>query len=155
MVFLHCDNAAMDGRELKKWRNELGYTQSEAAEAFGVNRGTFQNWESDAGPVSRLVELGCVELRRRFRRRLDFGPIFLIYVGDWMVQQPYGPDYIGLLQRERHCNTESALRRIIELQGGGGLAGTISAVIVTETDEIIWTGREIERECAKRKAAFR
>lgn len=138
----------MDGCDLKKWRKAIGYTQSVAAEAFGVNRATLQNWESEVGAVSRLVELSCIELTRRSRRRLDFGPVVLIYVGDWVVQQPYGPDCVGLLQREWHCNTEAALRRMTELQCDGGLASPLSAIITTEHDEIVWTGREIERECA-------
>lgn len=145
----------MDGRELKKWRKKLGYTQSGAAEAFGVNRATFQNWERGPRAVSRLVELGCLELTRCWKRRLDFGPVVLIYVGDWMVQQPYGPDCLGLLQRERHRNTEAALRRMVQLQLDGDLASPLAAVIATEQDEIIWAGREIERECAKRKAEVR
>ena len=145
----------MDGRELKKWRKELGYTQSGAADAFGVNRATFQNWEYEAGAVSRLVEFGCNELTRRFKRRLDFGPVVLIYVGDWMVQQSYGPDCLGLLQREHHRNSESALRRMFQLRADGALTSPLSAVIATEQEEIIWTGREIEMECAKRRGASR
>lgn len=129
--------------------------QSGAAEAFGVNRATFQNWESEAGAVSRMVEFGCLELTRRFKRRLDFGPVVLIYVGDWMVQQPYGPDCLGLLQRERYRNAESALRRMLQLRVDDGLASPLSTVIATEEEEIIWTGSEIERECAKRRDASR
>lgn len=140
---------------MKKWRKGLGYTQSGAAEAFGVNRATFQNWEKEPWALSRLVELGCIELTRRWRLRLDFGPVVLIYVGDWMVQQPYGPDCLGLLQRERHRNAEGALRRMLQLRADGGLASPLSAVIATEQDEIIWTGREIERECVKRRAMSR
>ena len=143
----------MDGRELKKWRKVLGYTQSGAAEAFGVNRATFQNWEKEPRALSRLVELGCIELTRRWRLRLDFGPVVLIYVGDWMVQQPYGPDCLGLLQREWHRNAEGALRRMLQLRADRGLASPLSAVIATEQDEIVWTGREIERECVKRRDA--
>src|SRR6266852_880334 len=36
---------AMDMWDFLKWRKTLRYTQAEAAEMLGVNRGTIQNWE--------------------------------------------------------------------------------------------------------------
>jgi len=36
----------VNGKQLKDWRSERGYTQQEAAAKIGVGRATIQNWEA-------------------------------------------------------------------------------------------------------------
>jgi DNA-binding XRE family transcriptional regulator len=54
----------MDKWELLKWRRTLCYTQTEAGEKLGVNRGTIQNWERGNTRVPKSIELACRELTR-------------------------------------------------------------------------------------------
>jgi len=90
----------MDGWDFRKWRKTLRYSQAEAGGKLEVSTPTIQNWEKGVRPVPKVVELACVELTRRQKHQPEFGPVILVYVGDWLVQQSYGPDCIGLLQRE-------------------------------------------------------
>ncbi|MBN8958000.1 MAG: helix-turn-helix transcriptional regulator [Rhizobiales bacterium] len=68
----------MDNWDFLKWRRTLGYTQAHVAERFGVNRGTIQNWERGATKVSKMAELACAELTRRYRQSPSFGPVTLV-----------------------------------------------------------------------------
>ncbi|MET4636133.1 helix-turn-helix domain-containing protein [Kaistia defluvii] len=60
----------MTPEQFKSWRDEMGMTQSQAADALGVARGTILNYESgsrrdDGRPVAipKTVALACAALR--------------------------------------------------------------------------------------------
>jgi DNA-binding XRE family transcriptional regulator len=58
----------MDSWGLLKWRRTLGYTQAEAGEKLGVNRGTIQNWERGNTRIPKSIELACQELARQWKQ---------------------------------------------------------------------------------------
>lgn len=101
----------MDLWGFKKWRRQLGYTQTVAGEKLGLSRGAIQIWESESRPVPRAVELACQELLRLSKQQPDFGPVTLLY-----SDAPIGHDASIVLQSERHPNNESALRSAAELR---------------------------------------
>src|SRR5712692_2539060 len=79
---------AMDMWDFLKWRRTLRYTQAEAAEKLGVNRGTIQNWERGVTRISKAADLACLELTRRWKQRPEFGAVSLIYAETPVSQQP-------------------------------------------------------------------
>src|SRR6266852_8189795 len=66
------EKSAMDMWEFLKWRRTLRYTQAEAAEKLGVNRGTIQNWERGHTRIPKSTELACHELTRQWKQRPEF-----------------------------------------------------------------------------------
>jgi DNA-binding XRE family transcriptional regulator len=80
----------MDKWELLKWRRTLGYTQAEAGERLGVNRGTIQNWERGNTRIPKSIELACQELTRQWKQRPEFGPVTLVYADSAIWQQANG-----------------------------------------------------------------
>jgi DNA-binding XRE family transcriptional regulator len=140
----------VDVWEFKKWRKTLKYSQVEAAGKLGVVRGTIRSWENELRPIPCAIELACIELTRRWKHRPEFGPVILVYVGDWLVQQSYGPDCIGLLQREPYPTNDAAIQQVCRLRQAPNLLDPLAMVIMESDGEIIWTGPEILRECRKR-----
>ena len=141
----------MDGGDFREWRKSLRYTRAEAGGKLGVSSITIQNWERGVRPVPKAAELACIELMRRWKHQPEFGPVILVYVGDWLVQQSYGPDYIGLLQREPHPTNDAAIQQISRLRQAPNLLDPLAMVIMGSDGEIIWTGPELLRECLTRE----
>jgi len=141
---------AMDLWGFKKWRQQLGYTQSVAGEKLGLSRGAVQYWESEIRPVPLAVELACHELLRLWKRRPEFGPVTLLYAGDpTSLETSASVDSI-LVRSEPHPDSESALRSAAQL------AETVIlsiAFIVDGDGDIIWSGPELLREIDARKNA--
>lgn len=49
-------------QDFKAWRERLGYTQSDAADALGLGRRTIAYYESGQQEIPRTVQLACVAL---------------------------------------------------------------------------------------------
>src|SRR5260370_35594889 len=69
----------MDLWDFKKWRRQLRYTQSVAAEKLGLSRGAIQYWEAEIRPVPLAVELACKEMQRLWKQQPAFGPVTLFH----------------------------------------------------------------------------
>jgi DNA-binding XRE family transcriptional regulator len=135
----------MDLWGFKKWRRELGYTQTVAGEKLGLSRGAIQIWESESRPVPRAVELACQELLRLSKQQPDFGPVLLLF-----SDTPIGHDGSLVLQSERHLNNESALRSAAELKKTNAL---LAVLILEEDGSVVWSGPELLHELDARKNA--
>jgi DNA-binding XRE family transcriptional regulator len=134
----------MDRWEFLKWRKTLGFTQAEAGQKLGVNRGTIQHWENGITRIPQAVELACQELTRRWKQRPDFGPVTLVYADGPMWQPPDGPRRNPLIQCELHPNNEAAIQQACRLRGSSAF---INPLIIEEDGGIVWTGPELLREC--------
>ena len=51
---------------IKKWRNQIGVSQTKAAELLGVNLKTYISWELGDQPISQLVANACANLNSRY-----------------------------------------------------------------------------------------
>lgn len=51
-----------NGKELRAWRNRLGLSQEQAAQAMRMTDRMFYNYESGRKPIPRRVKLACVAL---------------------------------------------------------------------------------------------
>jgi transcriptional regulator with XRE-family HTH domain len=135
----------MNGLELKKWRQLLGYTQEQAAKEFGVTRPTIQNWEYEITSVPVTVDLASRQLLRRWKQRSEFGPVTLVYASAplWPLNSV---DRLPTLFCKRYPDNNAALRRVFEL---GNSSNFFNPMIVDETNLIIWSGAELMEECEK------
>jgi DNA-binding XRE family transcriptional regulator len=138
----------MDLWDFKKWRKKLGYSQVQAGEQLGLSRGAVQYWESEIRPVPLAVELACQELLRRFRQRLEFGPVTLLYVDGPISELDALPGGAVAFRCERHPNNDSALGRVDRLKETVNL---FMPLIVDDHGTVIWSGPELEHECDERK----
>src|SRR6267378_1892351 len=109
------DNA-MDQWDFKKWRKKLAINQVVAGEMLGLSRGAIQYWESDIRPVPRAVELACQELLRRWKQRLEFGPVILLYADGPISQMDSLPCEDLVFRSEPYPNIEGALERVDRLR---------------------------------------
>ena len=138
----------MDLWDLKKWRRKLKYSQIDAAKELGFHRAAVQYWESEKVPISKVVELACEELTRRWKRRPEFGPVTLIYASEPVWP---GPDHSTrklFVQCELYANNEAALQRACWLKETQNF---INPLIVGQEDgEIVWPAPELLLECDKR-----
>lgn len=137
----------MDMWDLKKWRRNLKYSQFEAAEKLGVSRAAVQHWECERTPIPHAVELACEEIARRWNQRPGFGPVVLIYADEPMWPEPDCPSRVLCVQCERHPDNEAAIRRVWRLRGEPSF---ISALVIDEDSEVVWSGTELLSECDKR-----
>src|SRR2546423_13868211 len=110
------EGIALDRWEFLKWRKTLRYTQAEAADLLGVNRGTIQHWESGITRVPKAAELATQVLTRRWRQRPDFGPVALIHADNPIWQQADGPYVAAALQCERFSDNDGAIERATQLK---------------------------------------
>ncbi len=138
----------MDNWDFLKWRKTLRYTQAEAAEKLGVNRGTIQNWERGVTRISKAAELACLELTRRWKQRPEFGSVNLIYAEAPASQQPDDPSRTALLQCELYSNNEAAIWRALQLMETPNF---INPLIIEKDGGIVWTTPELLRECERRR----
>ncbi len=133
----------MDLWGFKKWRRKLGYTQAVAGEKLGLSRGAVQYWESELRPVPVAVELACQELLRLWKQRPEFGPVTLLYADVPISLEASASVGSILMRSERHPNNESALRSAARPRDAITL---ISAFIVEDDGNVIWSGPELLRE---------
>ena len=56
----------MNYLQLTKWRNQIGISQTKAAELFGVHLETYIDWESGDQPMSQSVSDACANLNSRY-----------------------------------------------------------------------------------------
>lgn len=64
-------SASMDRATLVQWRQTLGYTQQQLADALGVSQNTVSRWESGIKPIGNPVMLRLALERLRDKRRAD------------------------------------------------------------------------------------
>jgi DNA-binding XRE family transcriptional regulator len=151
---------AMDMWDFLKWRKTLRFTQAEAAEKLGVNRGTIQNWERGVTRISKAAELACQELTRFWKQRSEFGPVALIYADGPIWQQAESPSNVSVLQCQRFLNNDAAIEQALRLKRTPHF---INPVIMDKSGGVVWTSPELLSECdrrakearAKREAAER
>lgn len=137
----------MDNWDFLKWRRTLRYTQAEAAEKLGVNRGTVQNWERGATRISKAAELACQELTRRQKQHPAFGPVTLVYADSPLWQHADGPYQVPVLLCERYSNNDGALEQASRLKG---VPHFQAPFIIDENGAIVWAGAELLTECDRR-----
>ena len=139
----------MDLWDFKKWRRQLRYTQSVAAEKLGLSRGAIQYWEAEIRPVPLAVELACKELQRLWKQQPAFGPVTLFYADEpRSLEEPSSVDGI-LVQFERHPNNESALRSAARSKE---TVNFFIVFILEDDGNVIWSGPELLREIDARKS---
>ena len=56
----------MNYLQIKKWRNQIGISQTKAAELLGVDLNTYIGWESGDQPISQSVSNACANLNTRY-----------------------------------------------------------------------------------------
>jgi len=56
----------MNYLQIKKWRNQIGISQTKAAELLGVHLETYIDWESGDQPMSQFVADACANLNSRY-----------------------------------------------------------------------------------------
>ncbi len=59
----------MTPKDLKKWRREHGYTQTELGELLGVTLVTVNRWENEAREIPSFLELALKSIPRKEGRR--------------------------------------------------------------------------------------
>jgi transcriptional regulator with XRE-family HTH domain len=52
----------IDGKMLIQWREAMGYTQQDAAEALGCSRQALRNWEDGTSKCPRYIGLAMAAL---------------------------------------------------------------------------------------------
>ena len=82
----------MDGRALREWRMQLGFTQEEAAKHLDVTRATIQNWEYGITSLPGAIHFACQECVRRWKQRPDAVPYF-----DFEPQSVFGSIHMTCL----------------------------------------------------------
>lgn len=58
---------AMEGKELKEKRENLGFTQTELADILGVKMNTVYRWESGILTVPKSIELAMETVERKYK----------------------------------------------------------------------------------------
>ena len=137
----------MDGRALKKWRKQLGYTQEEAAQQLGVVRSTIQNWEHEITSLPGAIDLACQECVRCWKQRPDFGPVLLVYTDGPIWPPSDQSDCLSLLYCEPYSDNEAAIQRALRLSDDQNFA---NAWILEEGENVIWNSPELLLECRRR-----
>lgn len=61
----------MDKDALVRWRQALGYTQTQLAAALGLTQNTIARWERGLSPIGNPVMLQLALERLRDKRRAD------------------------------------------------------------------------------------
>lgn len=136
----------MNGIELKKWRQLLGYTQEQAANQFGVTRPTIQNWEYEITSVPVAVDLASRQLLRRWKQRPEFGPVALVYASAPLWPTLNSVDRLPTLFCRRYPDNNAAFLRVLELRTSSNF---FNPLILDETNHIIWSGPQLMEECEK------
>lgn len=55
----------MTGTQIKKWRKRLGLSQQGAADALGVAKDTYRNWEYGRRGISVPIEKLCAVIEQQ------------------------------------------------------------------------------------------
>jgi transcriptional regulator with XRE-family HTH domain len=56
-------------RQLKYWREGMGYSLRKAAEALGCSKAALVNWEAGTYPVPQYIGLACEAVQNREANR--------------------------------------------------------------------------------------
>ena len=64
-----CIVSGMEGKELKKKRENLGLTQTELADTLGVKMNTVYRWESGILSVPKSIELAMETVERNSNKK--------------------------------------------------------------------------------------
>jgi DNA-binding XRE family transcriptional regulator len=56
----------MNYLQIRKWRNQIGVSQTKAAELLGVDLKTYISWELGDKPISQSVANACANLNARY-----------------------------------------------------------------------------------------
>jgi DNA-binding XRE family transcriptional regulator len=134
--------------ELRAWREQTGYTQTEAAARFfKVTRTTVQNWESGVTPIPAAVETACDVWARRVRQEAaGYGPVTLIYSDGPMFRSPYGPQQRAqMLHQEPYAMNAQAIARVCELWGRPDF---YNPFVVERGGRDLWNEMELGRAVA-------
>jgi DNA-binding XRE family transcriptional regulator len=138
----------LNGAQLKNWRKTLGYTQEEAAREFGVTRPTVQNWEYEITSIPFAVELASKNLLRRWKRRSEYGPVFLVH-----ADAPLGEVQGATTEMPKLCcikctDNASAYQKASEFRWG---IQAFNLLIIDEKNQIIWSGIDLLKELEKHR----
>ena len=134
----------MNGTELRDWRGLLGLTQEQAAKEFEVTRATVQNWEYGITAVPRAVELASRQILRRWKRRLEFGPVTLVCSMPPLRAAADEPESLPVFFCERYPNNKAALLACSTRIG-------TRAFILDDAKSVIWSGMDLLKQCDKLK----
>ena len=146
------EDNGMDKWDFLKWRRTLKYTQAEAGQKLGVNRGTIQNWERGVSPIPKSVELACQVLTREWKQRPEFGPVALVYADRPAWRKPDDPNRTALMHSEPCPNNDAAFHQALRLRETSNFN---NAVIIEQDGGIVWTTPELLRECDRRTKEMR
>jgi transcriptional regulator with XRE-family HTH domain len=138
----------MNGTELREWRTLLGLTQEQAAKEFEVTRATVQNWEYGNTSVPRAVELASRQILRHWKRRLEFGPVTIVYAMPDFGSAASEPETLPVLFCERYPNNKAALLACSKRMGTGNFSNSF---ILDDVKAVIWSGMGLLEECSKLK----
>jgi transcriptional regulator with XRE-family HTH domain len=136
----------MNGAELRDWRRLLGLTQEQAAKEFEVTRATVQNWEYGITPVPRAVDLASRQILRLWKRRLEFGPVTVVYAMPGLGAAASEPEMLPVLFCERYPNNEAALLACSKRIGTPNFSNSF---ILDDAKSVIWSGMGLLEECNK------
>jgi DNA-binding XRE family transcriptional regulator len=136
----------MNGTELREWRRLLGLTQEQAAKEFEVTRATVQNWEYEITAVPRAVELASRQILRLWKRRLEFGPVTLVYAMPALGTAAYEPESLPVFFCERYPNNKAAL---LACSTRIGTRDFSSSFILDDAKSVIWSGMDLLKQCDK------
>lgn len=59
---LNQEDPRLTAQTLAAWRERMGYSQRDAADALGCSRGAWAGWENSVHPVPRYIGLACAAL---------------------------------------------------------------------------------------------
>lgn len=135
----------MTGGEFRTWREQIGWSQTQAAEAFKVSRTTIQNWEFGDAPLSPAVRALCALYTREHKKRPDYGPVVLIYADARIMRSPYSSDPIPAIKSECYETMASALTRVDELWGKANFHNPS----IQDESETVWHYNELQQRAAR------
>lgn len=144
------DDETWTPEDLRAWREAMGWTQAQAAEALGVTRHSVQNWEAGRAPISKTVVLAAKRLSKEARMRGEHGPVQLIWHDGHLrpdLNEPRGR--VARLHIEAFPSVDEALAQMMTYVTQGGQR--FGFMIVNADGEPIWNLPELQREWRRRQ----
>ncbi len=132
--------------EFLAWRKSLRLTQQSAAKELGVSRATIQNWEKEVTSIPPMVQLSCNVLRRRWRKRDDYGPVLLIQASGALSLEDGRTTCEMAIHCELFANNGAAFDRLVVT----GM-GRDSVFLLACDGGVAHSWREILQEVKRRK----